>query len=170
MASNTVFVISTPPQAQRSAGLPEIDFSDCYHGYTQRGGVTATEAARAMFEHPPAWVSALMAARDAVVGRLGLKTSRDAVEAARTRKIGIFPMLTEMPNEVVLGLDDKHLDFRIWVSVQAVEGGGTSIWASTLVRLHGWPGRLYLFVIMPFHKLLSRGMLKRALKALSQSA
>lgn len=169
MASDTVFFIPTPRQAQRSAGLPEIDFSDCYHGHTQRAGVTAMEAARAMFEHPPGWVSALMAMRDAVVGRLGLKTSRDATEAAGERKSGIFPVLTEMPNEVVLGLDDKHLDFRIWISVQAMEGGGTSIWVSTLVRLHGWPGRLYLFLIMPFHKLLSRGMLERALKALNRS-
>lgn len=170
MASTTVLLIPTPPQAARSAGLPAIDFSDCYQGHTERAGVTAMEAARSMFERPPAWVNALMAARDAVVGRLGLKTSQDATKAAKGRHSGIFPVLSEMPNEVVLGLDDKHLDFRIWVSTQAVEGGGTSIWISTLVRRHGWPGRLYLFLIMPFHKLLSRGMLKRALKALNEPA
>jgi hypothetical protein len=75
-------------------------------------------------------------------------------------------VLSEIPGEVVLGLDDKHLDFRIWVCVRAVDGG-TDIWSSTLVRLHGRPGRIYLFLIMPFHKLLSSYMLARALKALS---
>ena len=168
MASTTVLLIPTPPQAARSAGLPAIDFSDCYHGHTERAGVTAMEAARAMFERPPAWVNALMAARDAAVSRLGLKTSQDATKAAKGRHSGIFPVLTEMPNEVVLGLDDKHLDFRIWVSVQAVDGG-SDISTATLVRLHGWPGRIYLSLILPFHKLLSRHRLKRALRELNRS-
>ena len=159
-----VLLIPTPPQAERSAGLPAIDFSDCYHGHTVRAGVTAMQAATAMFERPPAWVNALMATRDGVVRRLGLKTSRDAVGDGKNPKAGIFPVLSEMPNEVVLGLDDKHLDFRIWVSAQAADGG-TDIRMSTLVRLHGRPGRVYLFLIMPFHKLLSRLMLARALAA-----
>ena len=167
MASSTVLLIPTPAQAEQSSGLPAVDFSDCYHGRTVRTGVTAMEAARAMFEQPPRWVNGLMATRDAVVRRLGLKTSQDATKVATGRHSGIFPVLTEMPNEVVLGLDDKHLDFRIWVSTQALEGGGTGIWVSTLVRQHGWMGRTYLFLIMPFHKLLSHVMLRRALKALN---
>jgi hypothetical protein len=123
------------------------------------------EVARAAFENPPAWTRGLMAVRDGVVGRLGLKTAGNAPEAAHGAKAGIFPVISEMPNEVVLGLDDKHLDFRIWVSVQGMDGG-TDVRMSTLVRLHGWPGRIYLATIMPFHKLLSRLMLARALKAL----
>jgi len=116
-----------------------------------------------MFERPPRWIEGLMSTRNAIVGRLGLKTPQNAPEAGKGPQAGIFPVLSEMPNEVVLGLDDKHLDFRIWVCVQGVDGG-TDIWASTLVRWHGWPGRLYLFLIMPFHKLLSRYMLGRALR------
>ena len=165
-ASNpSILLIPTPSQAEQSSGLPRIDFADCYHGHTARAGITAMEVARAAFENPPAWISGLMAVRDGIVGRLGLKTARNAPEAAQGAKAGIFPVISEMPNEVVLGLDDKHLDFRIWVSVQGMDGG-TDVRMSTLVRLHGWPGRIYLASIMPFHKLLSRLMLARALKAL----
>lgn len=166
-ASNpSVLLIPTPPRAAQSSGLPRIDFADCYHGHTNRAGATAMEVARAMFENPPGWVSALMATRDGIVGRLGLKTAGHATEAGRGPSAGIFPVISDMPNEVVLGLDDKHLDFRIWVSVQGMDGG-TDVRLCTLVRLHGWPGRIYLTTIMPFHKLLSRLMLKRALKSLA---
>ena len=165
-ASNpSILLIPTPAQAEQSAGLPRIDFADCYHGHTPRAGITAMEVARAAFDKPPGWVDGLMAVRDGVVGRLGLKTSGNAAESARGAKAGFFPVISEMPNEVVLGLDDKHLDFRIWVSVQGMDGG-TDVRMSTLVRLHGWPGRIYLATVMPFHKLLSRHMLRRALKSL----
>ena len=66
-----------------------------------------------------------------------------------------------VPDEVVLGLDDKHLDFRIWVSVRE-NAQGSEIWMSTLVRYNGVSGRIYLFLIKPFHKVLSRLMLRRA--------
>jgi hypothetical protein len=166
-ASNpSVLLIPTPPQAAQSSGLPRIDFADCYHGHAGRAGITAMEAARAMLDKPPAWSTALLAARDAIVGRLGLKTAQGISEAARGPRVGIFPVISEMPNELVLGLDDKHLDFRIWVSVQGMDGG-SDVRVSTLVRLHGWPGRIYLGTIMPFHKLLSRVMLRRALKSLA---
>ena len=166
-ASNpSVLLIPTPPQAAQSSGLPRIDFADCYHGHTNRAGITAMEVARAAFDNPPRWATALLAARDAIVGRLGLKTARNIADAARGPQVGIFPVISEMPNEVVLGLDDKHLDFRIWISVQGMDGGSDAR-VCTLVRLHGWPGRIYLTSIMPFHKLLSRVMLGRALKALA---
>lgn len=165
VSNPSILLIPTPSQAEQSCGLPRIDFADCYHGHTARAALTAMEVARAMFDKPPGWADALMAVRDGVVGRLGLKTARDATEAARGAKAGIFPVMSEMPNEVVLGLDDRHLDFRIWVSVQGVDGG-SDVRMSTLVRLHGWPGRVYLTTIMPFHKLLSRHLLRRALKQL----
>jgi len=59
------------------------------------------------------------------------------------------------------GGDDKHLDFRIWISIQpGLKGSEVTI--STLVKINSLFGRVYLFAIMPFHKLLSRTMLQRA--------
>jgi hypothetical protein len=165
-STDSVRLVPTPLRAEQCSGLPRVDFADCYQGRTERRGLSAMQIARAMFEHPPAWVRALMGARNALVGWLGLKKTTSARASSRRPKAGIFPVLSDTPAEVLLGLDDKHLDFRIWISVQPTEGGA-DIRTSTLVRLHGRPGRLYLFVVMPFHKLLSRYLLARALRAIA---
>jgi hypothetical protein len=165
-STDSVRLVPTPLRAEQCSGLPRIDFADCYQGRTGRHGLLAMQVARAMFEHPPAWVGALMGMRNALVACFGLKRPNSARASARRPKAGISPVLSETAAEVLLGLNDKHLDFRIWVSVQPTEGGA-DIRTSTLVLLHGWPGRFYLFLIMPFHKLLSRYMLARALRAIA---
>ena len=162
--SATVQLVATPLEAELSCGLAPIDFADCYQGRTTRQGITALQVAHAMFTQPPGWVNALMAARNAIVRRFGLKTPGHA--SASGPSVGIFPLISEEPGQVVLGLDDKHLDFRIWVSVRG-SASGTDVWMSTLVRFNGVSGRFYLFLIMPFHRLLSRHMLGRAIRALN---
>jgi Protein of unknown function (DUF2867) len=59
---------------------------------------------------------------------------------------------------VVLGMADKHLDFRAVVDVRQ-DGAGWQVTATTVVRTHNWLGRAYLAVIMPFHRLVVRAML-----------
>ncbi|MDO8065265.1 MULTISPECIES: DUF2867 domain-containing protein [unclassified Janthinobacterium] len=63
--------------------------------------------------------------------------------------------------ELVVGGDDKHLDFRIWISIQP-SLKGSEVTVSTLVKINNLFGRVYLFIIMPFHKLLTRSLLERA--------
>lgn len=159
--AHSIQLVATPLRAELSSGLAPIDFADCYHAQVHRRGLTALQVAHAMFMHPPAWVNALMAVRNAVVARFGLKTEASGPGP----RVGIFPLVAERPDEVVLGLDDKHLDFRIWVCVRE-SAQGSEIWMSTLVRYNGVSGRIYLFLIKPFHKLLSRFMLRRAARFL----
>jgi hypothetical protein len=160
--ASSIRLVATPPQARHSSGLRPIDFDDCYHGFTSRKGLTAIEVARAALADPPAWAEGLMSARNAIVGVFGLKTPSSLADGGP--RVGIFPLLSESPTELVLGLDDKHLDFRIWLSLQETPEG-TNVWMSTLIRHNGWSGRAYLFAIMPFHVVLSRMMLGRGLRA-----
>ena len=162
--SSTVQLVATPLEAELNSGLAPIDFADCYHGQVARSGLTALQVAHVMFTQPPGWVNALMAVRNAIVRRFGVKTP--AAMSHASPKVGIFPLISERPDHVVLGLDDKHLDFRIWVSVRN-NAQGSDIRMSTLVRFNGVWGRVYLFLIMPFHRLLSRFMLGRALRTLA---
>lgn len=163
---SAIRLVATPLQAELSSGLTPIDFADCYHGHTSRRGLAALQVAHAMFEQPPGWVNALMALRNRIVRWFGLKTPESVAPGVRGNQVGIFPLLSQSPAEVVLGLDDKHLDFRIWLAVRD-KADGTEVWTSTLVRFNGASGRVYLFVIMPFHKLLVRHMLRRALRLLA---
>jgi len=123
--------------------------------------------ARFIFSHQPAWVSTLMAIRDALVGGLGLKTAKSLTSLgaqSRAGRLGIFKIYDTSSTEVILGEDDKHLDFRLSVlcSKQPSPGGCRHLTLSTVVRCHNRLGRLYIFAIAPFHRLVVQSSLRRA--------
>jgi hypothetical protein len=107
----------------------------------------------------PRWVDRLIALRNALVAPFGLKTS-GAGEPTGKDLIGIFPVLTDTPDRLVAGFDDHHLDFRVVIDV-AADGAGQQVTATTLVRTNNWFGRSYLTVILPFHRLVVRALLKQ---------
>jgi Protein of unknown function (DUF2867) len=64
------------------------------------------------------------------------------------------------PERLVAGFDDKHLDFRVVVDVAAADHG-RRVTATTLVLTHNLLGRAYLTVILPFHRLVVRALLRQ---------
>lgn len=74
--------------------------------------------------------------------------------------IGIFPVVCETSQRLVAGFDDRHLDFRIVVDVATV-GSRQNVTATTLVRTHNRLGRTYLAIILPFHRLIVRAMMRQ---------
>lgn len=143
-------VTSLPVDPAAIAMLPGCDFADAFVVTVPRR-LDAPAVAALAFATPPGWISALMDIRNGIMGRLGYKTAR--------LRSG-FPVLRSAPDEVLMGLDDGHLDFRAVVRVDAV-AAGSRITLTTLVRRHNRLGRIYLAVIMPFHKLIVRSMLAR---------
>ena len=69
-------------------------------------------------------------------------------------------MVSETPDRLVAGFNDRHLDFRVVVDVATTERG-QSVTATTLVLTHNWLGRTYLAIILPFHRLVVRAMLRQ---------
>ncbi|MBV8511511.1 MAG: DUF2867 domain-containing protein, partial [Xanthobacteraceae bacterium] len=70
--------------------------------------------ARVAFERQAAWIRALTWVRDAVMATVGIKSSREIGAAAATsglQVIGYFPVLSKRAGEMVMGGDDRHLDF-----------------------------------------------------------
>ena len=69
----------------------------------------------------PAWVDALMAARNGVVGRLGLKTGPMPAALKGPLQVGqylgMFQVHQLEADLALMGENDKHLDFRIFVRV-----------------------------------------------------
>ncbi len=94
-----------------------------------------------------------------LVTPFGLKTSLPS-EIAPANAIGLFPILSETPDRLVAGFNDKHLDFRVVVDVTA-SGQGRRVTATTLVLTHNLLGRAYLAMILPFHRLVVRAMLQQ---------
>ncbi|MEM5470646.1 DUF2867 domain-containing protein [Hoeflea sp. AS60] len=140
--------------------LPGADWGDCFETVSGDAGLTAEAAARQAFETMPRWASQLMALRNLLVKPFGLKGDPEVASAGAPR-IGMFPVISRTPAECVLGFDDRHLDFRIVVETQALQGKQTAVRLMTLVERHNLLGRCYLALIMPFHKLIVKSTLSR---------
>ena len=120
------------------------DFLD---SYSVPSTLSPREAASRGFALPT-WAAALLRLRNSLVRPFGLKTG----EADRP----IFPTCLETEDEIILGTDDRHLDFRI--GLIRAEG---RLYMSTWVHPHNRWGRAYLALVMPFHILISRGAVAR---------
>jgi hypothetical protein len=157
--------IAVPPEARLRALLPGCSFADAYRVPAPAAPPSLRELARSVLASPPVWAGWLMALRNAIARRLGLKTGAAAADLRGGGRIGMFPVLAESPGEMLLGLDDSHLDFRIAVSLQGQEPGARLLTVTTLVRTNNRLGRAYLACILPFHRFIVRGMLNRAARS-----
>jgi len=109
-----------------------------------------------------------MGMRDAIVGLFGLKTAAAlrSDTSPRTPRVGIFRIYETHADEVVLGEDDSHLDFRVAVSRSAAADGQPEVLTTvTVVHCHNLLGRTYIRVIAPFHRKVVRSALERAARS-----
>jgi hypothetical protein len=124
--------------------------------------------ARFLFSHQAAWVAWLLSVRDSVVARFGIKTAkhlRRSSGAAGVERIDIFRIYQRAAHEIILGEDDKHLDFRVSVLRQMRNepaGERPYLILSTVVHCHNRLGRMYITIIRPFHRLVVESSLRRA--------
>jgi Protein of unknown function (DUF2867) len=147
------------PDVDPSPLLAGALFVDAYRVAVDGHALDARTAAEKIFARSPRWIEALLRLRNLVVAPFGLKTSGRG-EPASGGMVGIFPVVSETPQRLVAGFNDHHLDFRVVVDVAAV-ADGQEVTTTTLVKTHNWLGRIYLIVIMPFHRLIARTMLRQ---------
>ena len=122
---------------------------------------------RFLISQQPSWIEWLTNVRDAIVACFGLKTAKHLASLsseANAYRIGIFKVYGKSETEIVLGEDDKHLDFRLSVlrapDLSPTLGGQLTV--STVVHCHNLLGRAYILVIAPFHRLVVKASLRRA--------
>jgi hypothetical protein len=151
-------VHAVEPNVGTAALLAGTQFGDAFRIGVDGTALDARRAAEKMLARSPRWIEGL-ALRNHMVAPFGLKTPVPG-ETKPTGRIGIFPVISETPDRLVAGLDDKHLDFRIVVDVVTL-GQGQDITATTLVRTHNLLGKVYLATIMPFHRLIVRALLRQ---------
>lgn len=73
---------------------------------------------RFLMAHQPSWIGWLTNVRDIIVARFGLKTASQLAslsDRADGERIAFFKVYGRSESEIVLGEDDKHLDFRLSV-------------------------------------------------------
>jgi hypothetical protein len=118
----------------------------------------AADLTLATFFGMPPWVKGLLLMRDGLVAPFGLKTGRSESFRAPTRDEvlnctypGVFAVHSATPDEVILGTDDRHLDFRVSI-LRSVPDDLVAV--STWVRPHNMAGRAYLAAVYPFHRII----------------
>jgi hypothetical protein len=130
--------------------LPD-DFID---GYAVESKLSPREAANIGLTMP-GWADALLNLRNRIVKPLGLKTeSSDSGDGA------IFPVEYEGTDELIIGTDDRHLNFRICIRQEAGR-----IHMATWVHRNNALGRAYLMIVKPFHVLIVRDAMRRIARA-----
>jgi hypothetical protein len=124
--------------------------------------------AHQVLARPPRWFRWLLTCRDLMVRPFGIQSSaqmRAKLVAEGTPHIDFFPVLAVEANELIVGANDSHLDFRIAVVHRQRRETPTNqkeVVLASVVRCHNRTGKLYITLIAPFHRLVVRAMLKRA--------
>ncbi len=168
MPSN-VTAIDVPKNSEISRHIPGAYFYDCYETPIESASKSALEIYLDVVSKTPGWVNTLMAIRNRVVTLVGLKNLGHLSDIKPTKpasdykvgdRIGIFTLLFLNENEIILGDSDKHLNAR--VSVCKLAGiAHNSVAVSTVVHVRNNLGRVYLFFVVPVHKIIVPTMLTR---------
>ncbi len=147
-------------QSQIGKYWREGDFLDGYEVplTAEYQTLNARQIAEKLMSNPPAFFRGLLWLRNKIVRPLGLKAPQD-IQADMPR-IGFFPIDQESEQEIVLGIDDNHLNFRIFVT----KIGDKAVFG-TWVRLHNAFGRAYLRVVSPFHNYISKYWQQKFIKS-----
>ena len=153
--------VALPAHSAITRFYSSVQLADAYTIQLPDGASANPEVlARFMFSNQPAWIGQLMRVRDTIVAWFGLKTAAQLQNDTQARRVGIFKIYSTSATEIIVGEDDKHLDFR--VSVLRTAGPAPWVTVSTVVHCHNLLGRTYLFVIAPFHRLVVKATLRRA--------
>ena len=137
--------------------LSQIDFSDTFSTTNQCHSIVGI--GKLIFETYPKWIEVLMNLRNRIMAVFGLKTEMPA-DYHEDDYIGFFKIFSQNKQELVLGMDDKHLNFR--VCIINTHQVNYNIKVVTLVAYNNAFGRFYMFVIKPFHRLVVKRMVLQA--------
>jgi hypothetical protein len=154
-----------PPASRLSSTYGRADFADAFSVDLPETASGSMEAlTRHVFTRQPGWIAKLMSIRDSLVRPLGIKGAAE-LRSGEGDRIGIFRVFERHQDEIILGEDDRHLDFRVSVFLQpAPHDGRRRLIVTTLVFYNRPLGRAYIALIAPFHRLVVRASLDQAQK------
>jgi hypothetical protein len=156
-------------------------YIDSYEGAVKdkNNTIGIDDVAKAFLKPRPKWVDTLFTLRNKIVSLFGLKTPNNKMDTERPdnfkfevgERVGLFKVFSRTTNELVMGEDDKHLNFRVSLLLKEFENDKSTktITVTTLVIYNNWFGRFYFFPVKPFHKLIVRSGLKISLQELENS-
>ena len=145
-------------------------FQDSFHD--KNLSIGPKEICKLFFGTGPQWVDKLFQLRNRIVKIFGLKVSGEIkdrqsllenVKFLPGEQIGFFKFYDITENEIVMGEDDKHLNFRVSLFLEQddiTDPHLKKLTISTVVNYNNWFGRLYFLPVRPFHQLIVPSMMR----------
>ena len=145
---------------------------DCFEASLGRPTLSAQEIYLGIFTRFPQWAKWLLLLRNKIVSVFGIKGPTSAeLDGLKVKqnyeegdKIALFTLFSQNVDELIAGGNDKHLAFKVSV-LKVAELGATKVVLTTIVSPHNLFGRMYLFLILPFHKIGVKTLMRRAVVA-----
>ncbi|PCE64232.1 DUF2867 domain-containing protein [Sediminicola luteus] len=144
--------------------LPQIDFSDTISTTNHLDNLEVI--ANKILGQFPRGIRWLFDLRNRLVSVFGLKTDIPKDYHVRYEKggyIGFFQIYDIQPDQLVMGADDKHLNFR--ALLYRTQDSEFNIKMTTLVQYNNRFGKIYMSLIAPFHVLVVKKMVAQAFVA-----
>jgi hypothetical protein len=171
---HTIAAVALPQPSLIQGALVPIDYVDAFSVEVPAGTFDDVDTLARACTSLPRWVDRLMWLRNRVVSRFGLQVShadvpRDHGGTIRPgTAVGIFLVLARSDDELLMGLDDKHLDFRFSLLMES-SGQRERAIATTTVKFNNTWGRLYFTFVKPFHRLIIPALLRAAIESRTRS-
>lgn len=102
------------------------------------------------FNQFPVWINWLLKLRNKIVKPLGLDTASRFSDSVCERSV----------TEIIWGMPDKHLNFYVSMWCGEHKDGKQELQITTVVKYNNWFGRVYFFIIRPFHYIIIKSILK----------
>ncbi len=141
--------------------LDSVDFSDTFS--TSNKTDSLEDITKKIFGKAPKWIERLMQLRNYLVKFIGLKSEKPEgwhENFVKGGYVSFFKIFIIEENETILGADDSHLKFRVSV----LDNGAPefNIKVTTLVEYQNRTGKIYMFFVKPFHRVVVKRMVKQA--------
>ncbi|WP_375561738.1 DUF2867 domain-containing protein [Bernardetia sp. OM2101] len=170
-----------PQQSILNLDKAKYDYIDSFVGILndKNNTLTSTQLGKAFFVYSPNWVGKLFSLRNKIVSLFGLKTSGKMTKREQQlnnfrcevgEQLGLFKIFHKTENEVVMGEDDRHLNFRVslFFTPSNLDINKTEVFISTTVEFNNWFGKLYFLPVKIFHKIIVPVMLKSTIDNLEK--
>lgn len=167
------FPCPVPPESAINTRLAGAYFHDCHAVAVSDTGQSALGHFLTALAQTPSWVNTLMSVRNRMVELVGLKNLGGLGQLDSSKpdsayrpgdRVGIFTLISNSPDEALLGDSDKHLDVVLSVfKGRRDTDGAVRVAVTTVVHVHNLLGRIYMLPVTPLHKLIAPAVLSRAL-------
>ncbi|TNC96820.1 MAG: hypothetical protein FD121_1061 [Gallionellaceae bacterium] len=164
--------IAVPAGSEINNRLAGASYYDCYAITVPNDGRSALGYFLTAISNTPSWVNSLMTLRNKTVLLFGLKDLGGMGDFDAAKKdsdylpgdrVGIFTLISNTPNEVLLGDSDKHLDVVLSIYKNSTNQDACSIVVTTVVHTHNLLGKAYMLPVTPLHKLIAPAVLARVI-------